>query len=109
VPYVIVTGGHRQEATDVFFDGERLQEIPGRRAPGESSHGSGCTHSSALAAHLALGRSPLEAAHEAKALAASAVGRGLQDIGAGAGPVDALDIASARRRMSEQPFVIIRP
>ena len=63
---VVVTGGHREEASDVFFDGERLVEIPGERHPGGAAHGSGCTHSSALAAHLALGLEPLEAARRAK-------------------------------------------
>ena len=38
------------EATDLFFDGERLAEIPGERHPDGAAHGSGCTHSSALAA-----------------------------------------------------------
>src|SRR3954464_10667075 len=28
---VVVTGGHRDEAVDVFFDGERMVEIPGER------------------------------------------------------------------------------
>ena len=28
---VVLTGGHREEATDLFFDGERLVEIPGER------------------------------------------------------------------------------
>jgi hydroxymethylpyrimidine/phosphomethylpyrimidine kinase len=87
---VVVTGGHREEATDLFFDGERLVEIPGERHPGGASHGSGCTHSSALAAHLALGRDPLEAAREAKLVASEAVRDGLRGLGQGAGPVDAL-------------------
>ena len=53
---VVVTGGHRDEATDVFFDGEDAPTlIPGERHPDGAAHGSGCTHSSALAAHLALG------------------------------------------------------
>ena len=30
---VVVTGGHREEATDLFFDGERVVEIPGMRYP----------------------------------------------------------------------------
>jgi hydroxymethylpyrimidine/phosphomethylpyrimidine kinase len=85
---VVVTGGHRDEATDVFFDGERLVEIPGERYDGGASHGSGCTHSSALAAHLARGLDPLEAARAAKLIAAEAVRQGLTEIGAGAGPVD---------------------
>jgi hydroxymethylpyrimidine/phosphomethylpyrimidine kinase len=87
---VVVTGGHRDVATDLFFDGERLVEIPGERHPDGASHGSGCTHSSALAANLALGHEPLEAAREAKRIAAEAVRDGLRGLGKGAGPVDAL-------------------
>ena len=89
---VVVTGGHRDEATDVFFDGERLEEIPGERYDTNAAHGSGCTHSSALAAFLARGADPLDAAREAKRIAAEAVRNGLADIGAGSGPVDALGI-----------------
>jgi hydroxymethylpyrimidine/phosphomethylpyrimidine kinase len=86
---VVVTGGHAttREAVDSFFDGERLERIPGEMYPSGAAHGSGCTHSSALAAHLALGLEPLEAAREAKRIASEAVRDGLQDIGAGAGPV----------------------
>ena len=90
---VVVTGGHRDDATDVFFDGERLEEIPGERQPDGASHGSGCTHSSALAAGLALGLDPLEAAQEAKRVASEAVRDGLRGLGSGAGPVDALGIS----------------
>jgi hydroxymethylpyrimidine/phosphomethylpyrimidine kinase len=89
---VLVTGGHSESAADVFFDGSRLVEIGGERLPGGASHGSGCTHSSALAAGLAWGLEPLEAAWRAKALAARAVGQGLSEIGSGAGPVDALGL-----------------
>jgi hydroxymethylpyrimidine/phosphomethylpyrimidine kinase len=92
---VVVTGGHRDEAIDLFFDGERLVEIPGERYPGGSSHGSGCTHSSALAAHLALGADPLEAARRAKEIAAEAVRDGLRGLGSGAGPVDVFGLARA--------------
>src|SRR5918997_1549979 len=70
-------------ATDVLFDGTALHRIEGRRHPDGAAHGSGCTHSSALAAHLALGRSPLEAARAARLVAAEAVRRGLREIGAG--------------------------
>jgi hydroxymethylpyrimidine/phosphomethylpyrimidine kinase len=91
---VVVTGGHREEATDVFFDGHQLVELPGRRYPGGAAHGSGCTHSSVLAARLAQGDDPLEAARAAKRLAARAVAGGLGELGAGAGPVDILGIAS---------------
>ena len=84
----IVTGGHRPEASDLFFDGERLVEIPGERYESDSAHGSGCTHSSALAAQLALGLEPLEAARKAKEIASDAVRDGLRSVGRGPGPVD---------------------
>ena len=91
---VVVTGGHRDEATDVLFDGDGIHLIGGERHPDGAAHGSGCTHSSALAAHLALGRSPLEAARAARAIAAEAVRSGLRELGRGAGPVDVLDLTS---------------
>lgn len=90
--YVVVTGGHREQAVDLFFDGESLVEVPGERFPDGAAHGSGCTHSSALAAHLAHGFTPLAAARAAKARAAIAVRDGLREIGKGAGPVDALGV-----------------
>ena len=85
---VVVTGGHRNEVVDVFFDGETLEEISGPRHPDGAAHGSGCTHSSSLAAHLALGHTPLEAARAAREIASEAVRNGLRDIGDGPGPVD---------------------
>jgi len=92
---VVVTGGHREQATDVFFDGEEVHLIPGERHADGAAHGSGCTHSSALAAHLALGLSPLEAAVAARAIAGEAVRHGLRQIGRGAGPVDVFDLTAA--------------
>jgi hydroxymethylpyrimidine/phosphomethylpyrimidine kinase len=91
---VVVTGGHRDEATDVLFDGDGIHLIEGPRHPDGAAHGSGCTHSSALAANLALGRSPLEAARAARAIAAAAVRDGLRDIGRGPGPVDVLSMTT---------------
>jgi hydroxymethylpyrimidine/phosphomethylpyrimidine kinase len=96
---VVVTGGHRAEATDVFFDGEALEPLPGERHADGAAHGSGCTHSSALAAHLALGYTPLEAARAARAIASEAVRAGLRGLGRGAGPVDVFDL-TARARQS---------
>ncbi len=95
---VVVTGGHREAATDVLFDGEALHELPGERHPDGAAHGSGCTHSSALAAHLVLGATPLEAARAAKGVASAAVRDGLRRIGAGPGPVDALGVGRRGRQ-----------
>jgi hydroxymethylpyrimidine/phosphomethylpyrimidine kinase len=97
---VVVTGGDGGDVTDVFFDGGEPVAIPGARYPDGAAHGSGCTHSSALAAHLALGFEPLEAARRAKALASGAVRDGLHGIGAGPGPVDVLGTAARMERES---------
>ncbi len=89
---VVVTGGHREQAVDVFFDGSEVVELPGERYADGAAHGSGCTHSSVLAARLAWGDSPLEAARVAKRLASEAVRDGLAGVGAGAGPVNILGV-----------------
>jgi hydroxymethylpyrimidine/phosphomethylpyrimidine kinase len=91
---VVVTGGHREEAVDVLFDGEQVVEIAGERYADGAAHGSGCTHSSTLAARLALGDDLVTAAREAKRTASEAVRDGLREIGAGAGPVDVLGLAA---------------
>jgi hydroxymethylpyrimidine/phosphomethylpyrimidine kinase len=88
----VVTGGHAEDGADRFFDGETLETITGPRHADGAAHGSGCTHSSALAARLALGDTPLEAAREARRIAGEAVANGLRELGSGAGPVDVLGI-----------------
>ena len=101
---VVVTGGHRDEATDVLLDGDDIHLIPGERHPDGAAHGSGCTHSSVLAAELALGRTPLQAATTARAIAAVAVRDGLRHLGRGPGPVDVLSLTTkgARRAYDAQ-------
>jgi hydroxymethylpyrimidine/phosphomethylpyrimidine kinase len=95
---VVVTGGHRDQAVDVFLDasGAGPVEIGGERHPDGAAHGSGCTHSSLLAAQLALGHTALQAARVARALTGAAVRDGLRDVGAGAGPADVLGLARIR-------------
>jgi hydroxymethylpyrimidine/phosphomethylpyrimidine kinase len=98
---VVLTGGHRARAADLFLDsrdgdgyrGGAVVEIEGVRHPDGAAHGSGCTHSSVLAAQLALGRSPLQAARLARAVAGEAVANGLRDVGAGPGPIDVLGLS----------------
>jgi hydroxymethylpyrimidine/phosphomethylpyrimidine kinase len=92
---VVLTGGHRERPSDLFFDGEQLVEIPGPRHPDGAAHGSGCTHSAVLAARLAWGDDPLTAARTAREMAARAVRDGLRDIGGGSGPVDVLGLAGS--------------
>jgi hydroxymethylpyrimidine/phosphomethylpyrimidine kinase len=93
---VVVTGGHREAAEDVLFDGDAVHRITGPRHPDGAAHGSGCTHSSVLAAHLALGHPPLAAATAARRIAGEAVRDGLRELGAGAGPVDVLSLTRRR-------------
>jgi hydroxymethylpyrimidine/phosphomethylpyrimidine kinase len=90
---VVVTGGHSERVVDLFFDGRESVEIPGERHPDGAAHGSGCTHSSALAAFLARGYEPLAAARKAREVAAAAVAAGLREVGAGPGPVDVFNLA----------------
>ncbi|MGE0066782.1 MAG: bifunctional hydroxymethylpyrimidine kinase/phosphomethylpyrimidine kinase [Solirubrobacterales bacterium] len=96
---VVVTGGHSEDLVDLFYDGEQLVEIPGERHHDGAAHGSGCTHSSALAAFLARGAEPVQAAVAARGVAAVAVGAGLREIGRGAGPVDVFELT---RRADEE-------
>jgi hydroxymethylpyrimidine/phosphomethylpyrimidine kinase len=98
---VVLTGGHRARAVDLFLEasGEGGPiEIPGRRHASGAEHGSGCTHSAVLAAQLALGATPLEAARRARELAGIAIASGPKDVGAGTGPVDVLGLEDLRRR-----------
>jgi hydroxymethylpyrimidine/phosphomethylpyrimidine kinase len=98
---VVVTGGHRDRVTDVYFDGAEAVAIEGERHPDGASHGSGCTHASALAARLALGDTPLQAARRAREVASAAVGAGLRDIGAGPGPVDVFGLSDRAPRAAQ--------
>lgn len=102
---VVVTGGHGdgERLIDLYLDADGPVAIPGERHPGGAAHGSGCTHSSVLAAELAVGRPPLEAARRAQALAGEAVRDGLRELGAGAGPVDVLGLLAAPSRGAALP------
>ncbi len=94
---VVVTGGHA-DGTDLLDDGSGDPvAIGGELHPDGAAHGSGCTHSSSLAALLALSLPLPEAAAGARRAAGEAVARGLRDIGAGAGPVDAIGLTARAR------------
>jgi hydroxymethylpyrimidine/phosphomethylpyrimidine kinase len=86
---VVVKGGHAAwagGAVDLFFDGQSFHEFDAPRVDTNSTHGTGCTFASAIAASLAKGSSP----REAVALAKAYVTRALQQaypVGHGHGPV----------------------
>ena len=87
---VVITGGHGVDPVDHLFDGAEHLPIPVARHPVTAVHGSGCTHSAALAAGLAAGLPLADAAMQAAAVAGDAVGHGLNELGTGPGPVHAL-------------------
>jgi hydroxymethylpyrimidine/phosphomethylpyrimidine kinase len=84
---VLVKGGHLQgDATDVFYDGDTFLELPARRIDTTSTHGTGCTLASAIAALLARGES-LEAAIGGAKVYLTAAIEWAYPIGHGHGPV----------------------
>jgi len=96
---VIVKGGRRPgtEAVDVAFDGRCVTLLRAPWVDTANVHGTGCTFSAAIAANLALGLEPLEAALEAKRFVTRAIIGGSQwHLGAGHGPLDQLGAAAAR-------------
>jgi len=64
---VLVKGGHfhRGRATDILYDGKEFHVLEGREIPGEL-RGTGCTLSSLIAGHIAMGQDIPEAAAKAK-------------------------------------------
>jgi hydroxymethylpyrimidine/phosphomethylpyrimidine kinase len=99
---VIVTGGHSDDGADVLVEADGVTRIEGPRYPAGATHGSGCTHSAALAALLARGAELGEAARWAREIAAVAVGSGLNEIGHGAGPVDVFGLRRIRDQRLEE-------
>ena len=87
--HVLIKGGHllNERATDLLYDGRFFNVLKGEFIETSHTHGTGCTFASALAAHLARGRSVLDAAQAAKAYVTQAIRHGLA-IGHGHGPTD---------------------
>jgi len=83
----VVKGGHLTgRAVDVWHDGSRVIELDAERIDTPHTHGTGCTFSSAVAACLALGAGPEEAARRAKAYVTGAI-RNAPGLGHGHGPL----------------------
>jgi hydroxymethylpyrimidine/phosphomethylpyrimidine kinase len=101
---VVVTGGHSERVVDVYFDGINTAAIRGERYPDGATHGSGCTHSSAMAAMFALGRNPLRAAERARQITEEAIRTGLRCVGQGPGPVDIFDLEDAGAQAKRSPL-----
>ncbi|ABW27452.1 bifunctional hydroxymethylpyrimidine kinase/phosphomethylpyrimidine kinase [Acaryochloris marina] len=86
---VLVKGGGMSDTLlgiDVWFDGQQMETLKTETVATTNTHGTGCTLSAAIAANLALGKSPLAAAKAAKTYVTQALKYAL-DIGQGQGPV----------------------
>jgi len=85
---VVVKGGHRgtPEAVDILYDGNAFREYSAPRVDTTSTHGTGCTFASAIAAYLARGEPLAEAVGQAKEYLTEALRRAYP-IGGGHGPV----------------------
>ncbi|MEM9485833.1 MAG: bifunctional hydroxymethylpyrimidine kinase/phosphomethylpyrimidine kinase [Cyanobacteria bacterium P01_F01_bin.116] len=86
---VVVKGGGFEgelRGIDIWYDGTTLTPLTTRCIDTTDTHGTGCTLSAAIAANLALGHNPLEAAQKAKAYVTNALDHALR-IGKGQGPV----------------------
>ena len=85
---VVVKGGHLQgDAVDVFYDGKEFREFSSPRVDTTSTHGTGCTFASAIAAGLAKGMRVEEAVGQAKTYVTEAIRRAFP-IGSGHGPLN---------------------
>jgi hydroxymethylpyrimidine/phosphomethylpyrimidine kinase len=87
---VVVTGGHLEQATDLLSfttpQGMAQQVFEEDRQVSLSTHGTGCAFATALACHLAQGRSLPEAVRLSKAYVSDAIANA-QPLGHGVGPL----------------------
>lgn len=85
--HVLIKGGHllEERATDLLYDGRFFSVFKGTFIETPHTHGTGCTFASAIAAHLARGKSVSDAVQTAKTYLTEAIRHSLE-IGHGQGP-----------------------
>jgi hydroxymethylpyrimidine/phosphomethylpyrimidine kinase len=84
---VLIKGGHLpgKSATDLLYDGKSFVPFEGEFIDTPHTHGTGCTYSAAIAAHLALGKTLNDAITASKHYITEAIRNSLS-IGHGHGP-----------------------
>ena len=100
---VVVTGGHLEKAIDLLSfttaRGTETEVFKADRLRSNSTHGTGCAFSTALACHLALGRGLPEAVLLSKVYVSAAIANA-HPLGHGNGPLHHLYRMSQQRRAS---------
>lgn len=98
---VVITGGHLDKAIDLLSfqakSGVQHEVFRAERLQSNSTHGTGCAFSTAIACHLALNRGLAEATLLAKTYVSAAIASA-QSLGRGVGPVHHLYRREQRRR-----------
>jgi hydroxymethylpyrimidine/phosphomethylpyrimidine kinase len=105
---VVVTGGHLEKPIDVYYDGRAWETFAGDRVKPDNTHGTGCTFSSAIAAHLASGRQLREAVVLAKAYVTEAIRKAFP-IGPGRLPLHHLYRMQQPSRIADHSFALSEP
>ncbi|WP_045561481.1 bifunctional hydroxymethylpyrimidine kinase/phosphomethylpyrimidine kinase [Streptomyces sp. FxanaA7] len=86
--WALIKGGHLPgEAVDLLTDGSEEHWLRAPRYDNRHTHGTGCTLASAIASHLARGRTVPEAVAAAKEYVTGAIAAGFA-LGGGIGPVN---------------------
>ncbi len=96
---VLVKGGHllEERGCDLLFDGGETTFFRSDFIESQNTHGTGCTYSAAIAAHIASGKALKQAVQEAKRYVTEAIRHGLS-IGHGHGPTDHFYFLPSRNR-----------
>lgn len=85
---ILIKGGHfTDRADDLLYDGDQVIWLESEHTDNPNTHGTGCTLSSAIAAHLALGDDMITSVQKAKEYISGALKDGL-DLGHGSGPLN---------------------
>ena len=77
---VVITGESfsEKEIVDVFVSNQEIVELRGVQIDSANTHGTGCTFSAAIAALIAIGKTPLEAVKSAKKYVENGIRTGLK-------------------------------
>jgi hydroxymethylpyrimidine/phosphomethylpyrimidine kinase len=103
---VLMKGGHLEspECVDLLLEQQRARRYAGARVASRNLHGTGCTLSAGIAAHIVRGDGLEEAVAGAKAFVEKAIlaGRDME-LGSGTGPLLHLPLKMTRRRRARLP------